>query len=209
MRQHQVTWTIVESWFGRSLALAISYRRLDTLPFHIQATAGYRGPIPMTQLHHADPDVSTSSARSARRWHSLLCPRNSINAISCERPLVGMNPACTMGQVPSIPSSHWSTYLLFEADSLSNNIITCNELGIRYRIYTPLTIGIFKDPVTSIYRWDNETQQEILIAEIEKLIFSSQRIRMAPGTGLDALGPSAPFVPVGEFFPKTGVWSNK
>ena len=111
-----------------------------------------------------------------------------------------------MGQGPSTPSSDSSINLVFATESLSNNTIKCDELGIRYRIHTP---SVFGDRITSIHRWDNETQKEMLIAEMEKQSFSSQRIRIAPGIGLDAVGPSVPFVPVSKFFPSTGGWSRK
>ncbi|KAL5512204.1 hypothetical protein ACEPAG_3489 [Sanghuangporus baumii] len=114
-----------------------------------------------------------------------------------------------MGQTSSAPSDRWPYFLVFETDSLSKNVITCDELGIRYRVHTPPRTHIFGDDrVTSIYRWDRETQREIHVAEVEKRRHSG-RMRIAPGIGLDALGPDVPFVLVREYFPTTGNWSRR
>ncbi|KAL5530832.1 hypothetical protein ACEPAF_7090 [Sanghuangporus sanghuang] len=101
-----------------------------------------------------------------------------------------------MGQTSSAPSDRWPYFLIFDTDKLSNNVITCNELGIRYRLHTPPRTHIFSDDrVTSVYRWDRESQQEIHVAEVEKRRHS-QRVRIAPRIGLDALGPDVPSMPM-------------
>ncbi|KAL5488455.1 hypothetical protein ACEPAI_6573 [Sanghuangporus weigelae] len=112
-----------------------------------------------------------------------------------------------MGQKSSTPSERWPYFLNFTSDKykLDNNTLTCEELGIRYRIYTPPVTRIFTltdDRITSIYRLDPETQREILIAEVEKR-FHKRRVRIAPGTGLDVPGLEAPFVRLKEYFPNT------
>ncbi|OCB91296.1 hypothetical protein A7U60_g1463 [Sanghuangporus baumii] len=117
-----------------------------------------------------------------------------------------------MGQTSSTPSDRWPYFLIFTTDKydLDNNTLTCEELGIRYRIYTPPVARIFAltdDRVTSIYRWDSKAQREILIAEVEKRSHK-QRMRIAPGTGLDAPGINVPFVPAKEYFPNTSGWSK-
>ncbi|KAL5488457.1 hypothetical protein ACEPAI_6575 [Sanghuangporus weigelae] len=105
----------------------------------------------------------------------------------------------------NVPLDDSSFYLSFASDSLINNTITCDELGIRYRIYTPPKHSTSKESVTSFYRWDREVPQEMLVAELEKQKFS-HRVRIAPGLGLDAFGPEVPFVPVTDFFPKNAIY---
>ncbi|KAL5530829.1 hypothetical protein ACEPAF_7087 [Sanghuangporus sanghuang] len=105
----------------------------------------------------------------------------------------------------TVPPDDSSFYLIFASDSLTNNTITCDEIGTRYRIHTPRSPGTSKGSVTSFYRWDREVPQEVLIAELEKGKFS-HRVRIAPGLGLDAFGPEVPFVPVTNFFPKNAIY---
>ncbi|KAL5512203.1 hypothetical protein ACEPAG_3488 [Sanghuangporus baumii] len=112
-----------------------------------------------------------------------------------------------MGQKPSTPSERWPYFLNFTSGKykIDNNTLTCEELGIRYRIYTPPVTRIFTltdDRITSIYRLDPKTQREILIAEVEKRSHK-RRVRIAPGTGLDVPGLEAPFVRMKEYFPNT------
>ncbi|KAL5488456.1 hypothetical protein ACEPAI_6574 [Sanghuangporus weigelae] len=116
-----------------------------------------------------------------------------------------------MGQTSSAPSDRWPYSLIFsDKHNLDNNTLTCEELGLHYRIYTPPVTRIFaltEDRVTSIYRWDSKAQREILIAEVEKRSHK-QRMRIAPGAGLEVPGINAPFVSVKEYFRSTSKWSG-
>ncbi|KAL5530831.1 hypothetical protein ACEPAF_7089 [Sanghuangporus sanghuang] len=118
-----------------------------------------------------------------------------------------------MGQTSSTPSDRWPYLLNFTSDiySIANNTLTCEELGIRYRIYTPpreRILTLTDDRITSIYRLDHETQREILVAQLDNRSHK-RHMRIAPGTGLDAPGLEAPFVRVKEYFPNVSKWGTK
>ncbi|KAL5508661.1 hypothetical protein ACEPAH_6282 [Sanghuangporus vaninii] len=117
-----------------------------------------------------------------------------------------------MGQTSSTPSDRWPYFLNFTSDiySIANNTLTCEELGIRYRIYTPpreRILTLTDDRITSIYRLDYEAQREILVAQLDNRSHK-RHVRIAPGTGLDAPGLEVPFVRVKEYFPNVSKWSG-
>ena len=54
--------------------------------------------------------------------------------------------------------------IFLEHNSLRNDTYNCDWAGIHYRISTP-TEGIRTERLTSIYRWDKNTNEEVLVAE--------------------------------------------
>ena len=54
--------------------------------------------------------------------------------------------------------------IFLEHNSLRNDTYDCDWAGIHYRIFTP-TEDIVTERLTSIYRWDKDTNEEVLVAE--------------------------------------------
>ena len=54
--------------------------------------------------------------------------------------------------------------IFLEHNSLRNDTYDCDWAGIHYRISTP-TRSINPERITSIYRWDRRTNEEVLVAE--------------------------------------------
>ena len=107
-----------------------------------------------------------------------------------------------MGQSPSIPSEHYR--LIFSSNSLRNNEISCDALGIHYQLSTPT------DGLTSITRWDPRQENDILIAEWERKNYGKDRVRMASSQVLipDGCESEDGFVRVEEFMQKTGGYTG-
>ncbi|EJC99347.1 uncharacterized protein FOMMEDRAFT_170634 [Fomitiporia mediterranea MF3/22] len=107
-----------------------------------------------------------------------------------------------MGQSPSVPVEH--ARLIFTRNSLSNNNIQCDALGIHYQLSTPKEIKTTRTTVVS--RWDPHQQKDVPVAEWEKRIIGSDRIRFIYNRPVieDDTESEDGLVPIGSFFPRTG-----
>lgn len=85
-----------------------------------------------------------------------------------------------MGQTPSIPSEY--ARLIFSNNSVRNNTLDCDALGIHYQLTTP-TEGIKLNRITTFSRWDPQTQENVEIADYERKSFGKDRIRIRLGFG--------------------------
>ncbi|EJC99344.1 uncharacterized protein FOMMEDRAFT_148831 [Fomitiporia mediterranea MF3/22] len=107
-----------------------------------------------------------------------------------------------MGQSPSVPVEH--ARLTFLRNSLSNNTIQCDALGIHYQLSTPK--GIKATCTTTVSRLDVRLEKNIPVAEWEKKIFGSDRIQFTSNRPLIGDGKESEdgFIPIDSFFPRTG-----
>ena len=115
-----------------------------------------------------------------------------------------------MKQPVPISPDHWYTRLKLHTNDTSTNTITCDDLGLHYRISTRAKPGSSNVLVTSFFR-NHRANREwgVLVAEWERRVLSTDRIRMAPSLEVNAYGPEVSFVSINMFLRETDFWSFK